>query len=229
MNLLKEHQVGDWCKRAAWFFAAIGVINIVLNIYSVMQQLASFPSGSVTGAVVFVQMLGAVVSAITNPIFYFFILYAAGTVVNRFIGYIEDNETNGKASDATLAWREETGIKPITTDTVAKTGNVAQDKVEDTTTSSTMTDTSQQVSDVTLAKVGDTATESSTAEPDVEGSDVTLAKVGDTATESSTAEPDVEGSDMRVAKVGDTATESSAVESNGKKSGVTSPRRKSRR
>ena len=37
-NLLKDRQIGTWCKRAAWFILAIGIVEIALNIYNVSRQ-----------------------------------------------------------------------------------------------------------------------------------------------------------------------------------------------
>src|SRR5579859_1478534 len=38
-GLIKEHQVGEWRKRAAWIIAAIGLIEIVLTTYNLISQL----------------------------------------------------------------------------------------------------------------------------------------------------------------------------------------------
>jgi len=45
-NLLKDRQVGTWCKRAAWFILAIGLVEIALDIYNVSRQFGygSLPS-----------------------------------------------------------------------------------------------------------------------------------------------------------------------------------------
>ena len=49
-NLLKDHQIGTWCKRAAWIILAIGLLEIALNIYNISRQFGygSPPFTSVT-------------------------------------------------------------------------------------------------------------------------------------------------------------------------------------
>jgi hypothetical protein len=37
-NLLKDHQIGTWCKRVAWFILAIGLLEIGFNIYNLSRQ-----------------------------------------------------------------------------------------------------------------------------------------------------------------------------------------------
>jgi polyferredoxin len=86
-NLLKDHQVGTWCKRAAWIILAIGLIEIALNIYNVSRQ---FGYGSPPlPPVLLVQIVGFGIAVLPSVLFYFFILYAAGALVNHFVADTE--------------------------------------------------------------------------------------------------------------------------------------------
>src|SRR6266571_2088881 len=94
LNILKDRQVGKWCKMAAWVAAAIGLVNIILGVYASLQQynvVSQFGQGISTS--ILLQEIRLVVSIIPTYIFYFFVLYAAGVVVNRFVGSTEADAT----------------------------------------------------------------------------------------------------------------------------------------
>ncbi len=231
-KLLKGYQVGDWCKRAAWFIAAIGVIYIVINIvsgiFSIRQQIASDPTTVVWYAVL-AQVINPAVSILFTTVFYFFVLYAAGTIVNRLFAYTAVNETNGKVSGTMLAWREDTAIKPSAADTSQKASDVVLGKIEDTTPQSISAESDAEESDVTQDKVEDTAPQSTAAEAAEEQGDVTLHEVEDTAIESITAESDAGESNVTLAEEKATVIEHTMAESNERKSDVRLPRRRSRK
>ena len=91
-NLLKDHQIGTWCKRAAWIVLAIGLVHIGFYAYTLFQQYSygGRPLPPIALGVVITTLLGLLPSIL----FYFFILYAAGALVNHFITASEgdDNE-----------------------------------------------------------------------------------------------------------------------------------------
>lgn len=97
-NLIKDHQVGTWCKRAAWFILAIGLIEIALNIYNVSRQ---FGYGSPSfQPIILTQLIGYGIGLLPSILFYFFILYAAGALVNHVVAgteeesYVDEEEEN---------------------------------------------------------------------------------------------------------------------------------------
>jgi hypothetical protein len=99
-NLLKDHQIGTWCKRAAWIILAIGLVHIGFYAYTLFQQYryGGYPLQPIALGVVITSLLGALPSIL----FYFFILYAAGALVNRFVtGSEEDDneEDNGEIEE----------------------------------------------------------------------------------------------------------------------------------
>jgi polyferredoxin len=89
-NLLKDHQIGTWCKRAAWIVLAIGLAYIGFYAYTLFQQ------GNYSGRPLTPLTLGVVISIsltmLPHIIFYFFILYAAGALVNRFVTGSEEDD-----------------------------------------------------------------------------------------------------------------------------------------
>jgi hypothetical protein len=87
-NLLKDQQIGTWCKRAAWFILVIGLLEIVLNIYNVSQQ---FGYGSPTlQPTILRQLIISAFGLLPSILFYFFILYAAGALVDRVVANTEE-------------------------------------------------------------------------------------------------------------------------------------------
>jgi hypothetical protein len=104
-NLLKDHQIGTWCKRAAWFVLVIGLVEIALTIYNDTRQFGFV--GQPFTLTELLQILGFGLGFLPSVLFYFFILYAAGAVVNHVVGTqaIDDEEEEEEADeeqDATL-------------------------------------------------------------------------------------------------------------------------------
>ena len=99
VNLLKDHRIGIWCKRAAWITLVIGLIEI---IFSVIQQLNSVQD-LITGDRIQALIFG--LAGIPSVLFYFFILYAAGAMVNRFVG--SQNVANKAGEDQDDVLEEE--------------------------------------------------------------------------------------------------------------------------
>jgi hypothetical protein len=87
-NLLKDRQVGTWCKRVAWIILAIGLVEIALNIYNVSRQFGdgspTLPPGFLT------QLVAYGIAVLPSILFYFFILYAAGTLVDHVVAGTEE-------------------------------------------------------------------------------------------------------------------------------------------
>jgi hypothetical protein len=110
-GLLKEHHIGEWCKRAAWIIAAIGLIQIILAAYSLVLQIQQINTGNYPVSLwPIVESFAFPLSIIAQATFFFFTLYAAGTFINNFIGGIEDE--NEEREDELLAEDEGEGIIP---------------------------------------------------------------------------------------------------------------------
>jgi hypothetical protein len=80
-NLLRESHIGDWCKRGAWIILVIGVLNIVVGIYTAIQQSSA---GGAPLSYTIADVLQGVFSIASPTLFYFLVLYSAGLVLNRF-------------------------------------------------------------------------------------------------------------------------------------------------
>ncbi len=81
-NFPKDYHIGDWCKRGAWIILVIGVLDIVVGIYTAIQQTGA--SGGAPLSFTIANVLQVVFSIASPTLFYFLVLYSAGLVLNRF-------------------------------------------------------------------------------------------------------------------------------------------------
>ena len=88
VKLLKSYQVGLWCKRGAWIIAIIGLIEIVLDTYAVIEQYNLSDTHLLT-PVIFAGVLRFALAPIPVTIFYFLVLYAVGVAINHLLGIVE--------------------------------------------------------------------------------------------------------------------------------------------
>ena len=104
-NLLKDHQIGTWCKRAAWIVLIIGLVEIALTIYNDTRQFGFV--GQPFTLTVLLQILGFGLGFLPSVLFYFFILYAAGAVVNHVVGtQAMDDEADEEDEEQDIAIRQ---------------------------------------------------------------------------------------------------------------------------
>jgi len=112
-GLIKEHQVGEWCKRAAWIIAAIGLIEIVLTTYNLISQLQptniSYGPPNWQLSMVYAHLF-PLFFTIAQLIFFFFALYAAGVFLNHFVTDMEDDSE--EEEDELLAEEEGEYLQP---------------------------------------------------------------------------------------------------------------------
>lgn len=99
-NMLKDYQVGTWCKRAAWVLLVVGIIEVALTIYNDARQFGL--TGQPFSWQVLLEILQFGLGFVTSVIFYFFILYAAGALVNHVIGTQAMDDEVGKDQDIAL-------------------------------------------------------------------------------------------------------------------------------
>src|SRR5579863_1419784 len=92
----RMHPIGMWCKRGAWFVAAIGLISLIVDVYLFVRS-----SGGVPLSAVLVQLIPPMVAIISNFVFYALILYAVGVVVERFFAYTATQPTTEVIIDET--------------------------------------------------------------------------------------------------------------------------------
>jgi hypothetical protein len=106
-NLLKDHQIGTWCKRAAWIILAIGLIEIALNIYNISRQFGYGSPPFTSGLLA--QIVGYSIAVLPSILFYFFILYAVGALVNHFVADMEAmSDTDEEEDEDDMIEDEET-------------------------------------------------------------------------------------------------------------------------
>lgn len=94
LQLLKDHRVGIWCRRAAWIILAIGLIRTALAIYSNLLSYSNIPI-NFPGATLVPQQLILIAGNLTTLIdvlFYFFILYAAAVAIEHLTGSTREKD-----------------------------------------------------------------------------------------------------------------------------------------
>ena len=77
VRLLRDHDVGVWCKRAAWLIAIVNTALVVLQLLGILTHadLATLPAALLT------TLLGYAVTTL----WYFFVLYALGAIVGSLV------------------------------------------------------------------------------------------------------------------------------------------------
>ena len=86
-QLLKNYRVGTWCKRAAGIVLALGIAHII----SILNYYYELSHTLIPGQPL--PILTSVLSVLPSLVFYFFILYAAGTIVDYFVGDNEEDQS----------------------------------------------------------------------------------------------------------------------------------------
>jgi hypothetical protein len=77
VRLLKDHDVGLWCKRAAWLIALVNTVLVVFQLLNLLTQ------GSLTTLPI--TLLQTVLSYVVTTLWYFFVLYALGAIVGHLV------------------------------------------------------------------------------------------------------------------------------------------------
>jgi len=89
VRLLKDQEVGTWCKQAAWVILGINVFHLILEFYALVVQYGR-PDPMTLGT--WASIINALLSIVEAALFYFFILYAAGVAVNHLTGSKEEED-----------------------------------------------------------------------------------------------------------------------------------------
>ena len=76
--LLRDRDVGLWCKRAAWIIALLNTVLVVFQLIGVLAHpdLATLP----------VALLTTLLGYLITTLWYFFVLYALGAIVTHLVG-----------------------------------------------------------------------------------------------------------------------------------------------
>ena len=91
-HLLKDRDVGLWCKRAAWIIVAFDLINVVLSVYGTLPHYNTTGIGIVVTTSDLAQAFRFILSFVPSMLFSFFILYAAGVLVDHLVGGEDDTD-----------------------------------------------------------------------------------------------------------------------------------------
>ena len=243
MNELKKYQIGEWCKRAAWIVAIVGIVDIFVGTVVLFMQNSSYGSNAIPLPLFLPQVLHFILGAIPMPLFDALILYAAGVIVNRFLAYTEGN---GKISDVMLnkVGNDRTGYSTVPAK--GKNDDVAQAAVETVAAKTSLTQPEAEESDVTQAAettpaqskgknddvaqaaVETAAAKTSLTQPEAEESNVVETTGGDNTPEATPAQPRSEEGDVTAVEVENTAANSATAQAEDKKSKVAAGNTKSK-
>ena len=102
-KLAKEGKIGQLCQRGAWIVAALGTLEMVLQLYALWQmyqqlQLQSQPGLSISYVYYLLNNGTVIFGSAINTIFYFLVLYVAGTILNT----IFHKEDSGMTEDGDI-------------------------------------------------------------------------------------------------------------------------------
>jgi hypothetical protein len=122
MRLAKEGKIGHICKRGAWIILALGTLQVALQIYASWNMYRQMQQNPVQGGPDLNSFLMYNVSyifeSIIGTIFYFLILYTAGTIINSlFVRDKNDDDVTIEPlkndDDVTIESREEDEVVTI--------------------------------------------------------------------------------------------------------------------
>ena len=85
MSLAKEGRIGRLCKRGAWIILALGTLQVAIQIYAswnLYRQMLENPLGGPDLNSFLYYNVSSIFAGISGTLFYFFILYTAGTIIN---------------------------------------------------------------------------------------------------------------------------------------------------
>ena len=102
INTIKDHQIGTWCKRAAWIVLLIGLVEIVLNIHNEIRQFGLAGQPMNMNWTLLLATIGVGLGNLVSILFYFFILYAVGVLVNQVVGMQATDDEIEEDEDAVL-------------------------------------------------------------------------------------------------------------------------------
>jgi xanthosine utilization system XapX-like protein len=219
VNELKKYQIGEWCKRAAWIVAIVGIVDIFVGTVVLFIQNSSYGSNAIPLLWFLPQVLHFILGAIPTPLFDALILYAAGVVVNRFLAYTEGNE---KTNDAMPNKLENGRTSYSTVPPKGKNDGVAQAAVETAAAKTSLTQPEAEESDVTQAA------ETTPAQSEGTESNVVETTGGDNTPETTPAQPRSEEGDVTAVEVENTAANSATTQAEDKKSKVAAGNAKSK-
>ena len=77
VRLLRDAEVGLWCKRAAWLIALINTVLVLFQLLGLLTHgdLATLP----------VAILTTILGYVVTTLWYFFVLYALGAIVGSVV------------------------------------------------------------------------------------------------------------------------------------------------
>lgn len=77
VGVLRDHEVGVWCKRGAWLIALVNTVLVLFQLLGILAHpdLATLP----------IQLLTTLLGYLVTTLWYFFVLYALGAIVSSLV------------------------------------------------------------------------------------------------------------------------------------------------
>jgi hypothetical protein len=77
VRVLRDHEVGLWCKRAAWLIAIVNTALVLFQLLGILMHadLATLP----------VALLTTLLGYVVTTLWYFFVLYALGAIAGSLV------------------------------------------------------------------------------------------------------------------------------------------------
>jgi hypothetical protein len=77
VRVLRDHEVGLWCKRAAWLIAIVNTALVLFQLLGIVMHadLATLP----------VALLTTLLGYVVTTLWYFFVLYALGAIAGSLV------------------------------------------------------------------------------------------------------------------------------------------------
>jgi uncharacterized integral membrane protein len=98
LHLLKDHEVGIWCKRAAWILVALNFVHLLLLYFPIF--FSDNTHSLSLRAIDWSSLLQTLLSFVSGSLFDFFILYAAGVAVEHITGSTQEEEDDDDDDEA---------------------------------------------------------------------------------------------------------------------------------
>ena len=110
-KLAKEGKIGRLCQRGAWIVAALGTLQILLQLYAtwgIYQQMQPGQPGSLSSDMSFLlNNVSYAFGSVINTIFSFLVLYAAGTIINTIFSQENSDITFEPLKEEEVAQRND--------------------------------------------------------------------------------------------------------------------------
>lgn len=106
-ELIKDGKVGKWCKRGASIIAVLGTLGVLIQLYGFWQEYRTLPPQNEFPSFylynLFLTGIFQLVVSITTTIFFYLILYTAGSIIHSFSAPVDSDIIFERLEDEEVA------------------------------------------------------------------------------------------------------------------------------